>query len=487
MTTDDPPRGRLGQIFDHRVRAAAAAVLLAALLTAVPVATAVGGAGGAAGAEMQSPATGATNPCVGTITEQPSATTLLSIQGARGGEKTDALLLGVAPNGSVVGVHNDTDAGRWWLYDVDPMPNGDLLVATTEPGITVVERVDPATGEHESVRRLENVEDGHDVDALGDGEYVTVDKGDGRNRVVVYNESREEMVWEWRFEQHTDRFPHDGGGPHEKDWTHVNDVDEIREGVFMVSVRNFDQVVAIERESKEILWTLGEDDNYDVLNEQHNPDYIEGENGTATVLVADSINDRVVEYARIDGEWEQTWVLEGGGLNEPRDADRLPNGNTLVTDRRGHRVLEVTPRGKVVWEFYTPWQPYDAERVGTGPGSEGPSMRELRADGTYQMRGSADYDTARIETCYDYLTGWDNGSRLVPEDELWGPTGASEPGDVNGTDSSGDDADDPILTTVPQNDRTAIGASSAFLTASVVAIVAALLAAVAFRRRDGSL
>lgn len=485
MTTEDPSRQRRNRIFSQRRWTVAAAVLFAALLTAVPVVSAVGG-GGPTAAAMQSQTAGA-NPCVGTITEQPSTTTLLAIQGARGGEKTDALLLGIAPNGSVVGVHNDTDAGRWWLYDVDPMPDGDLLVATTEPGITVVERVDPATGEHDSVTRLENVEDGHDVDAIGDDEYVTVDKGDERNRVVVYNESRDEIVWQYRFEQHTDRFPHDGGGPHGKDWTHVNDVDEIRDGVFMVSIRNFDQVVAIERSSKEILWTLGEDDNDDILNEQHNPDYIEGQNGTTNVLVADSINDRVVEYARVDGEWNQTWVLEGGDLNEPRDADRLPNGNTLVTDRRGHRLLEVTPRGKVVWEFYAPWQPYDAERVGTDPGSEGPSMRELRADGTYQMRGSADYDTARIETCYDYLTGWDNGSQLVPEDELWGNAGASESEGANETDRAGDDTDEPVLTTVPQNDNTAISASSAFLTAAVFAFIAVMLAAVAFRRRDGSL
>ncbi|QLG29481.1 aryl-sulfate sulfotransferase [Halorarum halophilum] len=425
------------------------------------------------------------NPCVGTISQRPSATTLVTIQGARGGGKTASLMLGVRPNGSVVGVHNDTAAGRWWQYDVDPMPNGDLLVATTEPGISVVERVDPATGEHESVERLENVEDAHDVDYLGDGEYVTVDKGDGRNRVVVYNSTSEEMVWKWRFDEYADRFPQSGGGPYGEDWTHVNDVDEIGDGVFLVSVRNFDQVIAIDRGTKEVLWTLGEDDDYDVLNEQHNPDYIEGENGTDTVLVADSMNDRVVEYAREDGEWTRTWTLRGGGLSEPRDADRLPNGNTLVTDRRGHRVVEVTPRGEVVWEFYTPWQPYDAERVGTDRGSEGPTMRQLRADGTHRMQGSAGYDTERIESCYAYLTGWDGGSRLVPDDELWGTAGNGTPGSTDGSVGTADGSTEPTLTTVPpRSGPFSPGRLTPLLGVGLAAAVAAVVAGfVVWRRR----
>jgi hypothetical protein len=56
----------------------------------------------------------------------------------------------------------------------------------------------------------------------------------------------------------------------------------------------------------------------------------------------------VVEYARRDGGWERTWELVGGGLREPRDADRLPNGNTLVVDRLGQRTLEVAPNGTVL-------------------------------------------------------------------------------------------------------------------------------------------
>jgi hypothetical protein len=402
-------------------RSGAVVLLVAsiALVSLIPVSVV------AAGAPSTNPSGGtstvlsqtASNPCVGTVTDQPDGTTLLSIQGARGSDKTAALLLGIRPNGSVVGVHNGSANGRWWLYDVDRLSNGNLLLSTTEPGISLVEEINATTGEHVSTRRFPEVLDSHDVDLINGDELLLNDMSrDGDDRVIVYNLTREEVTWEYRFEDHTDAFPKAGGGEYGGDWTHNNDVERIEPGVFMVSVRNFDQVVAIDRETKEVRWRLGEDDNRNTLFEQHNPDYIEGENGTPTVLVADSRNDRVVEYAREDGEWTRTWVLRGGGLDEPRDADRLPNGNTLVVDRRGDRLLEVTPTGEVVWEFYAPWQPYDAERIGTGDESSAPTARQLDATGTYEMTGSAGVSERRTEACYEYLTDWNGSSRLLPDD-----------------------------------------------------------------------
>ena len=35
-------------------------------------------------------------------------------------------------------------------------------------------------------------------------------------------------------------------------------------------------------------------------------------------------------------------------------ADRLPNGNTLITETIGGRCIEVTPEGEIVWEFLNP-------------------------------------------------------------------------------------------------------------------------------------
>jgi len=96
-------------------------------------------------------------------------------------------------------------------------------------------------------------------------------------------------------------------------------------------------------------WTLGSEDDYDTIYEQHNPDFIPAERGGPAVVVADSENGRVLEYQREDGDWEQSWTWEDRRLQWPRDADRLPNGNTLVTDSNGNRVIEVALNGSVVW------------------------------------------------------------------------------------------------------------------------------------------
>ncbi len=385
------------------------------------------------------------NPCVGTVTDEPENATLLSIQGVRGGEKTDGMLVGIAPEGSIIGVHNIADNGRWYAYDVDPMANGSLLFSVTDVGFSGVEVIDPTTGEHQAVHRFPEIGDSHDADLINGDELVINNMPrDGNDSVVVYNLTQGEVVWEYRFADHPEAFPKDLGGEFGGDWTHNNDIEQIAEGVFMVSVRNYDQVVAINRSTKEVVWRFGADDAYNILNEQHNPDYLRGENGRSTLLVADSLNDRVVEYARTEGGWDRTWVLRGGGLDEPRDADRLPSGNTLVVDRRGHRLIEVTPEGEVVWETYAPWQPYDAERVGTGDESAGPTMAELGTTGTHEMTGSRGVDESQTEACYEYLTSSDRDSQLLPADATFR---ANPPVADSAHLDPGSPADEPTETT----------------------------------------
>jgi hypothetical protein len=37
-------------------------------------------------------------------------------------------------------------------------------------------------------------------------------------------------------------------------------------------------------------------------------------------------------------------------------AQRLPNGNTLITEGAGGRLLEVTPQHELVWEYLSPYR-----------------------------------------------------------------------------------------------------------------------------------
>jgi len=331
----------------------------------------------------------------GTITQPADGLTVVAVQGFkhqdRGSIKKPARLVAFGPRGEVRWVYNGSNVGASWFYDVDPLPSGNLLVTAAHPQGTVVLGLDPATQEPVWVEHL-SIHDTHDIDYLPGNRLLVANmrqynESTERNndRLLVYNMTTDRVEWEWLFREH---YPRTGGGKYSDDWTHVNDIDRIAPGKYLASVRNFDQVIVVDRESGEITQRLGRDDAHDIIYEQHNPQYLEGEDGRPAMLVADSENNRIVEYEKRDGDWTETWKLTGG-LSWPRDADRLPNGHTLIVDSLNHRVMEVTPTGRIVWEVYAPWGPYDAERVQLGDEPGGPTIAEQGASGTHTLSGSA--------------------------------------------------------------------------------------------------
>ncbi|WP_276302393.1 arylsulfotransferase family protein [Halorussus lipolyticus] len=351
----------------------------------------------------------------GTIESPAGGTTVISIQGfkfqGQANGKKPARLVGVGPRGDVQWVHNGGESITWF-YDVDPINGSNLLVTGTkhvagQKDPTVVYEYNPETDEKLWTETFESAHDTHDVDLINGDQLLVAnmrnynpEKEVNEDRIFIYDRGTNEVVWEWQFRNHTDWTKKQGGTYAAEDgsgddWTHVNDVDKIAEGQYLISPRNFDQVMVINRSTKDIDMRLGSDNNYDVMNEQHNPTYMESDNGTPTILVADSHGDRVVEYAkRGDGDWEQTWqVGSQQSFNWPRDADRLPNGNTLIVDSNNHRVVEVNTEGEVVWEFYAPWAPYDVERMHLGDeamsADDRPTMADQNAEGEYPITGSA--------------------------------------------------------------------------------------------------
>ena len=331
----------------------------------------------------------------GTIREPANGSTVVSAQGfearAANASLKSTRLVEVNGEGEFMREY-DLDIGSGYFYDVDPLPDGTVLISAGKHNSSFI-KYDPETGQRAWTEQL-GTDDTHDADLINDDELLVADMRNyneaadvNEDRIFVYNRTRDEVVWEFEFERIYDR---ENGDDYTDDWTHVNDVDKVGEGLYMASPRNMDQVVLINRSTKEVEWALGADENHSVMYEQHNPTYIEGEDGTPTVLVADSENDRVVEYARTNGTWERTWELGvGGNLNWPRDADRLPNGNTLVVDSLNHRAMEVTPEGEVVREHYVSWGTYDAERTALGDEPGGPTIREQNATGRYALNGSA--------------------------------------------------------------------------------------------------
>ncbi|WP_440010515.1 aryl-sulfate sulfotransferase [Halomicrococcus sp. SG-WS-1] len=296
------------------------------------------------------------------------------------GPRSRAELVAFNPNGTVL-YYNDSHT-RYW--DADHV-NGTRAtveyfyadhISKSECGQEVctrngIERVNLSTGEVTPI--FSRITPGkhstrwHDGDRLNDTQYVVADIA--QDRAFVVNTTTGVVEWSWEAQQAFD--PRTSGGPYPEDWTHINDVEVVQDGRIMVSVRNHDQVVFLDRQTGLVKnWTLGSDDNHDVLYEQHNPDYIPAENGGPAVLVGDSENNRVVEYQRENGSWNRSWTWQDSQTQWPRDADRLPNGNTLVTDSNGDRVFELNDQGEVVWSVDIAF-PYEAERLGTGDESTG--------------------------------------------------------------------------------------------------------------------
>lgn len=293
-------------------------------------------------------------------------------------------IVGINPNGTLRYHDNKYDG----YYDVDPVPNTTATVLfsaikkiesnnTCKPVRNicirqVIARTNLTTGEtsvlHTRVDPLGRASEWHDTERLSDQRVLVADMY--RDEVFVVNTTTGITTWRWELQQY---LPLSTGGPYPTDWAHLNDIEKLGDGRILISLRNQDRVIFLfQNGTVQESWTLGSENNYSTLYEQHNPDYIPPEKGGPAILVADSENNRVVEYSRQNGTWVKTWKWQDRHLDWPRDADRLPDGRTLITDSLGNRVIEVDKRGDIVWKLKIS-KAYDAERLHTGGESTGGS------------------------------------------------------------------------------------------------------------------
>lgn len=169
-----------------------------------------------------------------------------------------------------------------------------------------------------------------------------------------------EIVWEWRSWEHldpeVDRIT--AIQDHRSEWTHANTVVELPDGNLMVSFRNISSVVMIDRVSGEIYWKLGAPP----LAQQHAPTLLENGN----ILIFDNGTHRLdhpVPFSRVievdPATKEIVWTYQEGYPSQffspyISNAQRLPNGNTLICEGSFGRIFEVTHAGDVVWEYVNP-------------------------------------------------------------------------------------------------------------------------------------
>jgi hypothetical protein len=169
------------------------------------------------------------------------------------------------------------------------------------------------------------------------------------------------VVWEWRSWEHLDPEKDvltEVQGVREE-WTHANSVFEEPDGNLLVSFREISTVVRIDRNTGKILWKLGAPP----LAGQHAPYRLANGN----ILIFDNGPhrlDRTFPFSRVIEVNSETneivWTYQEPqeyNFFSPRisNAQRLPNGNTLINEGSFGRFFEVTPEGDVVWEYVNPY------------------------------------------------------------------------------------------------------------------------------------
>lgn len=143
------------------------------------------------------------------------------------------------------------------------------------------------------------------------------------------------------------------------EWTHGNSVWEMPDGNILASFRNISTVAMIDRASGAIYWKL----SAPPLSGQHAPHLLPNGN----MLLFDNGPHRVDEtfpFSRVleidtatkEIVWEYrdtpVWKFFSPRIS---NAQRLPNGNTLICEGSFGRLFEVTAEGETVWEYVNPY------------------------------------------------------------------------------------------------------------------------------------
>ena len=246
----------------------------------------------------------------------------------------------------------------------------------------------------------------HDFIELGDGTIATLTRDrrevDGKEVVgdrileAGWDGSERQVFSVW---DHLEYDPAQDTGQSGFGWTHANALQYDKDaGLYFMSLRHLDCILAIDRATGTIQWTLGgqnsdyalADGSTQLFQRQHQFRMLDDhalvfDNGTV-----ENQDSRVVEYAldAATGSADLVWEHH----NDPPllsigmgDVERLPGGNTLVTWSGPGQVDEVSPTGEVVWRIrvemgaavgYTVWRQVLFPTMGLG--LEGAGVRAAR-------------------------------------------------------------------------------------------------------------
>lgn len=247
----------------------------------------------------------------------------------------------------------DWDGNVVWEYrnpalhhDFERLPNGNHLVVTWRtlpPGVSatiqggIASEDDPA-------------------DMLGDVVQEITPAGD--------------VVMEWRSWEHLDvgqdqLCPLDG----RREWTHLNSIMVTPAGEWLVSFRLTDTIGLVRPSTGDFTWKWGPG----TLSHQHHATWLD--NGHVLVFDNGAHRRRGPNFSQVlevdPATSEVVWTYRAPVLLSfysymVSGAERLPNGNTFITEGAFGHLFEVTPEGETVWEYVSGFT-YESRAFGPTP------------------------------------------------------------------------------------------------------------------------
>ena len=141
------------------------------------------------------------------------------------------------------------------------------------------------------------------------------------------------------------------------EWMHWPDL-ELKHSIYaasniLVCIRHQDTVAIIDWDKKELVWAWGQGQ----VSGPHDATMLAGGNillfdnglgrGWSRVIELNPLTKEIVWQYRAPNPTDMYTVTRGA-------SQRLPNGNTLIANSEKGQAFEVTPEGRIVWEFLSP-------------------------------------------------------------------------------------------------------------------------------------
>ena len=219
------------------------------------------------------------------------------------------------------------------------------------------------------------------------------------------------IVAEWRSWEHLST-DHHVKCPLEsrKEWTHLNSIEITPDGDWLVSFRLTSRVAIIDHSTGDLSWRWGSD----VLSHQHHASWLD--NGHVLVFDNGCHRREAPSFSQILEVDPQTreivWKYVGESILGfysfmVSGCERLPNGNTFITEGATGRLFEITPEGETVWEYVSPW---------VMPSRFGPTPAIFRA---YRIADDDPrvHDMTRSPARYDELNDRIDANETLGEDD----------------------------------------------------------------------